>query len=149
MVVTAVLYLCCLFLHFLGLALGVGTNLAMITLGGATRELAPDERAKFMQRAGALRKNGSFGLLLLILSGLGMLILRGPLEVLRWGGGAFHAKLTLILILIGLFGYMQVVLKKVREAGGGGPLAAKLPKLSFALLALNLSIMACAVIAFK
>ncbi|HYJ08285.1 MAG TPA: hypothetical protein VEX18_04735 [Polyangiaceae bacterium] len=143
------LYLSLLFLHFLGLALGVGTNLAMLTLGGAARELQPDERAKFMQRASALRKNGSFGLLLLILSGLGMLIVRGPMEVLRWGGGAFHAKLTLILILIGLFGYMQVLLKKVREAGGGGPLAAKLPKLSVGLLVLNLSIMACAVIAFK
>lgn len=142
------LYLSLLFLHFLGLALGVGTNLAMLTLGAAARDLSPEERSKFMLRAGALRKNGSIGLALLILSGLSMFILRGPLETLRWGGGAFHAKLTLVLILIGLFGYMQVLMKKIREAGGG-PLMAKLPKVSLTLLVLNLLIMVCAVIAFK
>lgn len=144
----AALYLSLLFLHFLGLALGVGTNLAMLTLGAAARDLSPEERAKFMLRAGALRKNGSIGLALLILTGLAMFILRGPLETLRWGGGALHAKLTLVVILIGTFGYMQVLTKKVREAGGG-PLMAKLAKVSMVLLVLNLLIMTCAVIAFK
>jgi len=97
------------FLHFIGLALGVGTSFALLTLGSAAAELAPDERTKFMLRAGALRKNGSYGLGLLILSGLGIFILRGPAEVFRWGGGAFHLKLTLVVILIGFFGYSQVV----------------------------------------
>jgi hypothetical protein len=142
------IYLCLLFLHFLGLALGVGTGLAMFTLGAATRDLPPEERAKFMLRVGALRKNGSGGLGLLILSGLGMFFWRGPSLVMAWGGGAFHAKLTLIVILIGVFGYMQSVLKKVREAGGG-PQMAKLPMLSVVNLALSLGIMVSAVIAFK
>ena len=142
------LYLSLLFLHFLGLALGVGTSFAVLQLGAAARDLPQDERAKFMLRAGAVGKNGGIGLGLLILSGLAMLFVRGFSEVMAWGGPAFHAKLTLVVIFIGLFGYMQTVLKKVREAGGG-PLMARLPKLSAALLVLGLLIMLCAVIAFK
>ena len=142
------LYTSILFLHFIGLALGVGTSFAMVTLGAAARELAPEERAKFMLRASALRKNGSAGLGLLILSGLAMFLLRGPREVMAWGGGAFHLKLTLVVILCGVFGYTQSVQKKVRLAGGG-PLMAKLPKLGALLLLLSVAIVASAVAAFK
>jgi len=144
----ALLYSSILFLHFIGLALGVGTSFAMPVLGAATRDLAPEERAKFMLRASALRKNGSYGLAILILSGLAMLLLRGPAATFAWGGGAFHLKLTLVVILCGVFGYAQSVQKKVREAGGG-PLMAKLPKLGFVMLALSVAIVASAVAAFK
>ena len=74
---STVLYLSLLFLHFIGLALGVGTSFAMLTLGAATKDLPSDERTKFMLRAGALRKNGSIGLALLILSGLALFMLQG------------------------------------------------------------------------
>jgi uncharacterized membrane protein len=143
-----VLYTSLLFLHFIGLALGVGTSFAMMTLGASTKDMSQEERAKFMLRAGVLSKNGSAGLGLLILSGLAMFILRGPAAVMAWGGGAFHAKLTLVVILIGVFGYMQMLLKKIRKAGGG-PLMAKVPKLSAAMLLLSVSIVLSAVIAFK
>lgn len=136
------------FLHFVGLALGVGASFALLTLGGAASDLSPEERTKFLLRSSAVRKNASYGLGLLILSGLGIFILRGPAEVMRWGGGAFHLKLTLVVILIGLFGYTQVVAKKVRLAGGG-PLMAKLPTLGKILLALSIAIIASAVAAFK
>ena len=56
------LYLSLLFLHFLGLALGVGTSFAMLRLGAATRELSQEERVKFMLRASEVAKNGSAGL---------------------------------------------------------------------------------------
>jgi uncharacterized membrane protein len=143
-----VLYIAIKFLHFIGLALGVGTSFAFITLGAAARDLAPEERAKFMLRASALRKNGSYGLGLLILTGLAMLIERGPLAVLKFGGGAFHLKLTLVVILCGVFGYAQGIQKKVREAGGG-PLMAKLPKLSLLMVVLSVAIVASAMAAFK
>lgn len=142
------LYLSLLFLHFIGLALGVGTSFAMLTLGASAKDLSAEERVKFMLRAGALRQNGSIGLGLLILSGLAMFILRGPAAVMAWGGPAFHLKLTLVVILIGFFGYMQVVAKKVRLAGGG-PLMAKLPKLGAIMLALSVAIVLSAVVAFK
>lgn len=141
------LYTSILFLHFVGLALGVGTSFAMLTLGGAAATLAPEERSKFMLRAGALRKNGSYGLALLILTGLAMFILRGMREVMAWGGPAFHVKLTLVVILCGVFGYAQVVNKKIREAGGG-PLVTKLLLLGKIMLSLSLLIVASAVVAF-
>jgi uncharacterized membrane protein len=136
------------FLHFIGLALGLGTSFALLSLGGAARELSPEERTKFLLRAGALRKNGSYGLGLLILTGLAMFIVRGPAEVMRWGGPAFHLKLTLVVILIGFFGYSQVLTKKIRLANGG-PLMAKLPTLGKIMLALSVAIVASAVAAFK
>ena len=142
------LYLSILFLHFIGVALGVGTSFAMLTLGAAARDLAPEERGKFMMRVSALRKNGSYGLALLLLSGIAMLVLRGPAAVFAYAGGAFHLKLTLVAILLGFFGYMQVLTKKIRLAGGG-PLMAKLPKLSLIILVLSVAIVACAVAAFK
>jgi uncharacterized membrane protein len=143
-----VLYLSLLFLHFIGLTLGVGTSFAMVTLGASVKDLPADERSKFMLRASALRKNGSIGLGLLILSGLAMFILRGPAAVMAWGGPALHLKLTLVVILIGFFGYLQVVMKKVRLAGGG-PHMAKLPKLGAIMLGLNVAIVLSAVLAFK
>lgn len=136
------------FFHFIGLALGVGTSFAMLRLGASTRELPPEERSKFMQRAGVLSKNGSMGLGLLLLTGLSMFILRGPREMLAFGGGALHLKLTLVVILCGVFGYVQVLTKKIREAGGG-PLMAKLPKVSMVMLLLSVGVVAAAVAAFK
>jgi hypothetical protein len=137
-----------LILHFIGLALGVGTGFAMMALGKASANLSPEERTQFMLRASVLSKNGSIGLALLILSGLGMLVDRGFGPVFKSGGGLFHAKLTLVLIMAGLLGYMQATLKKVREAGGG-PLMAKLPKLGGAMLMLGLAVIVLAVLAFE
>ncbi len=142
------MYLALLMLHFVGLAMGVGTGFAGLRLGMATKDMDPAERGKFMMRASAIGKNGSIGLGLLLLTGIGMALMRGIPQTLAWGGPALHAKLTLVVIAIGIFGYMQVVQKKVRLAGGG-PLMAKLPKLAAAMLLTGLSIIVCAVIAFK
>jgi uncharacterized membrane protein len=133
--------------HFLGLALGVGTGFAMMALGKASEDLPTEERTKFMLRAMVLSKNGSIGLLLLILSGLGMMALKGFGAVLAWGGGLFHAKLTLVVVMMGVLGYMQVLAKKVRLAGGG-PLMAKLPKAGATMLLLGIAVVTLAVFAF-
>lgn len=137
-----------LILHFLGLALGLGTSFAMLTLGIAASKLSPEERGPFMLRASLLSKNGSIGLALLILSGLGMVFYRGVGNVMQWGGGAFHAKLALVLVLSGLVGYMQVLLKKARE-GGGAPVMAKLPGVGRIALLTSVAIVILAVVAFK
>ncbi|RYZ08437.1 MAG: hypothetical protein EOO73_08295 [Myxococcales bacterium] len=136
------------FLHFIGLALGVGTSFAMIALGVAARDLPADERTKFLLRTSALRKNGSYGLALLLLTGIAMFVVRGPAETMRWGGGFLHLKLTLVVILCGVFGYSQAVAKKVRLAGGG-PLMARLRTLGWVLLGLSVAIVASAVAAFQ
>jgi uncharacterized membrane protein len=142
------MYLFLLITHFIGLALGVGTGFAALALDRASRDLAPPERMQFMLRASAIRINGSVGSLLLLLSGLGMLFYRGVRETFAWGGGAFHAKLTLIVLLIGVFGYMQVLNKKARVAQDASALA-KIPKIASVMLLLNVLIIVSAVVAFK
>jgi len=142
------IYLLLLTLHFVGLALGVGASFASFTLRRASAELPPAERTNFALRALSVSKNGSYGLLLLILTGLGMFFMRGPGAVMAAGGPAFHAKLTLVVILCGVVGYSQVLGKRAREASGG-PALAKLPAVSIAILLLGLSIVIAAVIAFQ
>jgi len=134
--------------HFLGLALGLGTSFAMFTLTLATKDLEGPERSKFMMRAAALSKNGSLGLLLLILSGLGILFYRGVANVMSWGGGAFHAKLTLVVMLCGLVGAMQVTMKKARRTGDP-KLMARLPVLGRIGMLTTVLIVILAVVAFK
>jgi hypothetical protein len=137
-----------LVLHFVGLALGVGTGFANLTLGIATRELAPPERAQFFLRAFALGKNGSIGLALLLVTGIGMMLMRGVSATMAWGGPAFHWKLALIVLLIGAFGYLQVLIKRAKQQGGG-PVMAQIPKAGQTVLAISLAIVVAAVIAFK
>ena len=134
--------------HFIGLAMGVGTSFAGLALGLASKDLEPAERAKFMQRASAIGKNGSIGLTLLLLSGLGMWFSRGITQVLTWAGPPFHAKLTLVVLLIAAFGYMQVLQKKARQ-GAGPEVMAKIPKVGALMLLLGIGIIVSAVLAFK
>jgi uncharacterized membrane protein len=141
-------YLVLLMLHFVGLALGVGASFALFTLRKASAGLQPAERTTFMLRALSVSKNASYGLLLLLVSGLGMFFMRGPGAVMAAGGPAFHAKLTLVVILCGVFGYSQALGKRAREAGGG-PTLAKLSTLSTATLLLGVAIVIAAVIAFQ
>ena len=136
-----------LILHFLGVALGVGTGFAMFTLGLSTKDLPPAERGAFMQRASVIGRNGSIGLLMLIVSGVALLLTRGVDVVMAWGGPMFHVKLTLVAILIGVFGYMQVLMRKARSADGAAA-AARLPLIGQVMLLLGVSIVICAVLAF-
>jgi len=142
------MYIALLALHFLGLALGVGAGFAQLTLTLATRELPPAERSAFALRALALAKNGSYGLLLLIVTGASMTVLRGVSATFQWGGPAFHAKLTLVVLMLGVLGYSQVSLARARRAGVTPDLI-KLRKLARVQLLLGMVVVICATIAFK
>jgi uncharacterized membrane protein len=133
--------------HFIGLALALGTGFANMRLGMASADMPPEERTKFFLRAFAIGKNGSIGLLLLILSGLGMLFARGFRAMFALGGGTFHAKLTLVVILMGLLGWLQVLTKRAREAQGG-PTMAQIPKVGRAMLVTGIAIVILAVLSF-
>src|SRR5688572_6593133 len=137
-----------LILHFLGLALGVGTSFAFLTLGISTKSMTAEQRTEFMLRVAVLSKNGSIGLALLLVSGIGFLVIRGVGAVMQWGGGAFHTKLLLVAILAGFLGYSLVLLKKARLAQGG-PALAKVPQVGRIMLLLGVTIVVLAVIAFK
>lgn len=141
-------YLVLLMLHFVGLAVGVGASFALFTLRRAGGALPDAERTSFMLRALSVSKNGSYGLLLLLISGLGMFFMRGPGAVMAAGGPAFHAKLTLVVILCGALGYSQALARRAKQAGGG-PALAKLATVSSAISALGVAIVIAAVIAFQ
>jgi hypothetical protein len=136
-----------LIVHFLGVALGVGTSFAMLRLGIATKALSPAERAEFFRHALSLGKNGSLGLALLIVSGLCMLFTRGVSTVFGAGGIAFHIKLALVLVLAGLLGFSQVLVKRIREKQDARA-AATLGKLGPAMLFTGVAIVIAAVLAF-
>ena len=133
--------------HFIGLALAVGTGFAMFTLGMATTDMAPADRGAFMRRALALNRNGSTGLLLLIASGLGLLFGQGVEAMMVGGGAMFHVKLTLVVVLAGVFGYMQVLVLKAKSADGGTAMA-RVPVIGRVMLLLGLAIVVFAVLAF-
>src|SRR5690606_5406937 len=116
-------YTVLLFFHFIGLALSMGTGFANLTLALAARDLEPAERGRFMMRASLIAKNGSIGLTLLLVTGISMMAVRGFAETLAWGGGAFHAKLTLVAVFVGVFGYMQGLGKRARRQGGAATMA--------------------------
>lgn len=136
-----------LIVHFLGLALGVGTSFAMLRLGLATKDLAPAERAGVMKHALAIAKNGALGLALLILSGVLMLVTRGAGTVFASGGPAFHVKLALVVVLSGLVGYSQVLGKRIRERQDADALRVA-QKISPVILVTGVAIVVSAVIAF-
>jgi uncharacterized membrane protein len=142
------LYEILLILHFVGLALGVGTSFAGLTLRLSMRELPPAERSVVAGRFRALGKNGSIGLALLILTGFGMWFTRGIRETMTWGGGAFHAKLTLVVLLAGTFGYLQMLQKKAARDPAGSAMTL-IPKVSTLLLVLGVGVIVAAVLAFK
>ena len=134
--------------HFIGLSLGLGTSFAMFTLGLAARDMTPADRGAFMRRAMVIAKNGSIGLLLLILSGVWLVFSQGAAEVMAWGGGMFHVKLTLVVILMGTFGYMQVLIRKAQGSDGAAAMA-RLPLVSRIMLLLSIAIVVTAVLAFS
>jgi uncharacterized membrane protein SirB2 len=137
-----------LYLHFIGLAMGVGTGFANIALGVAMKDVPPEERPKVALRNMVVAKNGSIGLALLIVSGVGLMVMRGVSATFAWGGPAFHAKLTLVVLFIGVFGYMQMLGARAKREQGG-PALAKMPKVGRVMFILGLAIVAAAVIAFK
>jgi hypothetical protein len=134
--------------HFIGLALGVGTSFAMLALGRVASTLPAPEQAVFFGRVGVLAKNGSIGFALLIASGIGMLLDRGVSVMFAIGGGAFHAKLALVVILAGCLGYSQVLRKRMREGKDPEKIAKVLPKLGSFMLLLGVSTVITAVAAF-
>lgn len=133
--------------HFIGLALGLGTSFSMFTLGLAAKDMTPADRAAFMRRAMVLGRNGSIGLLLLILSGVWLVASQGAAEVMAWGGGMFHVKLTLVVILMGVFGYSQMLIRQAKGSDGAAAMA-RLPMVGRIMLLLSTAIVVTAVLAF-
>ncbi len=101
-----------LIIHFIGLAMGVGTSFAFLFLGIASSKMEKNEGQKFILNSFALSKMGHTGLALLIISG-------GYLMTPHWKDlgdmPLLIAKFVLVLVLGALIGIIGSNAKKARK----------------------------------
>lgn len=133
-----------LIVHFLGLAMGLGTSIAMMIFGIATAKMDPEEAKTFMRKAVVLAYMGKTGLALLILSG-------GYLMTPYWGSlmdaPMLVAKLSLVVILTVLISMISVYLKQIKRGNDAAML--KMKKMGQLALPVTLAILVLAVLVFK
>ena len=103
--------------HFIGLALGVGSNFFLLAMRLSTKSLSIEEQNKLMEKVRPATKLGSIGLLLIIISGLALLLPQWSNGLILKKDGLFHTKLTLVFILVLLFGFLQILQKRVLSSG--------------------------------
>jgi uncharacterized membrane protein len=133
-----------LMVHFIGLAMGVGTGIANLFLGMVASKMEKPEALKFMLNTSVLGKMGMIGITLLILSG-------GYLITPFWPNLAHMptliAKLSMVLVLIVLLGMISITAKGLQGADPGKSVK-RLKVLGPLALLTGLTIIVLAVITF-
>jgi uncharacterized membrane protein len=133
-----------LIVHFIGIAMGVGTSLAFMFLGIASSKLSKEEATKITLHNFALSKMGQIGLVLLLVSG-------GYLMTPYWGSLGANAllviKLTLFVVLGAVIGMVGAKAKKAKLGDTDKHLNSIKTLGSFAML-LGLTIIVLAVLVF-
>jgi len=136
-----------LVLHFVGLAMGLSVSFANIVMSGLIAKAAPAEKGILGRFPPVMGRLGHFGLALLWISGLGLVQFKwggfGNMGSLPW---QFHAKLTLVILLSGLVGYLSAQQRKM--APGDTAAMAKLQKFGKLAFVTALAIIVFAVLAF-
>lgn len=99
--------------HFIGLAMGLGTSFASLFLGMASAKMPPDEAQKFRMNTFVLSRMGHIGLTLLILSGI---FLMTPFWSVLPEHPLLMIKLVLVILLAAIVG---IISSKVRKAKNG------------------------------
>lgn len=119
-----------LFLHFLGLILGMGSGFASLFIGSYNKNIPKEEAPKFMLRLRSLGYMGLTGLILLIVSG-------GYLATPYWSmiGSMpyFITKLCLVVVLAVIVILIDLRWRSAIKHNGGPDLAAiqKLGRFAF------------------
>lgn len=88
-----------LVIHFVGLAMGLGTSFANMFLGIAGSKMEATEARKFQLHTLALSKMGQIGLVLLVVSGI---FLMTPYWSILPSSPLLIAKLALVIVLVSL-----------------------------------------------
>lgn len=101
-----------LIVHFVGLAMGLGTSLGFMFLGMASAKMEKGEAQKFMLNASAMSKMGYIGLVILVTSGV---FLMAPYWELLPDAPLLIAKLVLVIVLSGLIGTASVISGKAKQ----------------------------------
>lgn len=102
-----------LIMHFIGLAMGLGTSFGFMFLGMASAKMEATEGQKFRLNAFALSRMGHVGLALLIISGIYLII---PYWAKITEYPLLIVKLVLVLVLAALIG---IISSNARKAKAG------------------------------
>ena len=134
-----------LIIHFIGLAMGLGTSFAFMFLGIASSKMEQKEAGKFMTNALVLSKMGNWGLVLLFLSG-------GYLATDLWANifadTLFLTKMILFLALGALLGIISSNAKKAKAADDPNPIIQKIAGIGRFTMLIGLAIVIIAVLRF-
>ncbi len=134
-----------LILHFLGLAMGVGSGLAFLVMGMATGKMEPARRAEVLLSLFPIARMGQYGLLLLVLTG-------GYMMTPYWGilGSTplLIAKLSLVLVLGAVIGINSSLARKARK-GNPEVYLPRMAMLGRVALLTSITIVVLAVLVFR
>ena len=133
-----------LIIHFIGLAMALGTGFANLFLNAVASKLEPAEKGSFMSRIAILARMGQIGLGLLLLSGF---YLATPFWKALGEMPLFIAKLTLVGILLISVSYILLILRKAKKQGNPG-LLKNLKPLGMLNFFIGITIVILAVLAF-
>lgn len=133
-----------LILHFIGLAMAVGTGFANLFLGFAASRLEPAERGSFMVKTMILTRMGQTGLGLLLLSGF---YLMTPYWKILSTMPTLMAKLTLVGVLVVMVTFISLKAKKALKENNPSALA-KLRPMGLLNFLIGLTILVLAVLTF-
>ncbi len=133
-----------LILHFIGLAMGLGTSFAFMFLGIAASKMEKTDARKFRMQTFALSVMGHIGLTLLIVTGLYQM---SPFWVVLPSSPLLIAKLLLVLILAALIGIISANARKARQ-GDADMYMKKIEPLGKMSLLLGIVIVVLAVLVF-
>ena len=101
-----------LILHFIGLAMGLGTSFAHMFLGIASGKMEKEEAVDFALKTFALSRMGHIGLTLLVLSGIYLIL---PIASDLTAYPMLIAKLVLVLVLGALIGMISARARKAQQ----------------------------------
>ena len=101
-----------LIVHFLGLAMGIGTSFGFFFLGIAGKKMEKEERKKFALNSFALSTMGHIGLTMLILSGLYLIT---PFWASLASRPLLIAKLILVLTLTVSVSFATVYAQRAKK----------------------------------
>jgi len=101
-----------LIIHFIGLAMGLGTGIGFLIFGNVASKLEKEDAKKFMLNAFSLIKMAQIGLVLLVISGL---YLMTPFWTTLSATPLLITKLALVIILIVLVMANSIAMNKAKK----------------------------------
>ena len=134
-----------LVIHFVGLAMGLGTSFAFMFIGIASSKMEKSEALKFTLNSLVLSRMGQIGLSLLVISGL---VLMTPYWSSLLSFPLLMTKLGLVLILGMLIGMLGSAARKAQQGDPETHLK-KIPLLGRLSLLTSLTIVVLAVLIFQ